>query len=339
MMPEQIDASSLQPGRALPTRQSPLVSVIVPAFNAANYVAAALDSVFSQSFSDYEIILVNDGSPDGEQLERAIQPYVSRINYLTQENRGPSAARNFGIRHARGEWLALLDSDDTWLPHYLSEQIEFLRANPSLDMVYCDATLEDETGATGQTFMQICPSTGPVTFESVLVEQTQVITSGTVVRRQKVEAAGFFDEDIHYSEDHDLWLRVIHTGGQVAYQRQALLRRKVRSDSQGSAPGSLLAGEIQSLIKLGRDLDLSPSMRALLVQRLRKIQAALAVIEGKAFLLDGKTEKASESLNSAYTLAPSVKLRALLVALRIAPRLTVRGARFWRRRIPHLRQA
>lgn len=328
-----------RPNEAQPVGPSPLVSVIIPAFNAAAYIVGTLDSVFAQSFTDYEVILADDGSPDSERLEQAIQPYVSRITYLTQENRGPSAARNLCIRHARGEWLAFLDSDDVWLPHYLAEQLKFLRSDPALDMVYCDATLEGDTSAAGKTFMQICPSTGPVTFESVLVEQTQVLTSGTVVRRRSVMAVGLFDEEIRCSEDHDLWLRVIHAGGKVVYQRQALLRRTVRPDSQGSAPGGMFAGEIQSLKKLDQALDLSPRTRALLAQRLRKIQAALAFIEGNGFLMAGESDKAYASLSRAHALAPTSKLRAVLIGLRIAPRLTVLGARFWRRRTPQLRRA
>jgi cellulose synthase/poly-beta-1,6-N-acetylglucosamine synthase-like glycosyltransferase len=328
-MPQQIDPYSPPPNQSPPAQQSPPVSVIIPAFNAAGHIVAALESVFAQSFTDYEVILVNDGSPDTEQLEQAIQPYVSRIIYLTQQNAGPSAARNLGIRHARGEWLAFLDSDDAWLPHYLAEQLRFLREDPALDMVYCNAILAGDANAAGKTFMQLCPSIGPVTFESLLVEQTQVITSGTVVRRQKITAAGLFDEDLRCSEDHDLWLRVVYAGGKIAYQRQTLLRRNMRPDSQGAAPESLLAGEIQSLRKLQQTLDLSSRTSALLAERLRKTQAVHAFIEGKAFLLAGEPNKAHESLSRAHTLAPAMKLRALLVGLRIAPRLTVSAARVW----------
>ncbi|MGA7930521.1 MAG: glycosyltransferase family A protein [Candidatus Sulfotelmatobacter sp.] len=328
-MPLPIDPPSSRPNPSSPAQKAPLVSVIIPAFKAAGHILGALESVFAQSFPDYEVILVNDGSPDTLQLEQAIQPYVSRITYLGRQNGGPSAARNLGIRQARGEWLAFLDSDDAWLPNYLAEQLKFLRDDPALDMVYCDAKLEGGANAMGKTFMQICPSTGPVTFESLLVEQTQVNTSGTVVRKQKITAAGLFDEDLRCSEDHDLWLRIVYAGGKIAYQRQALLRRNVRPDSQGAAPENLLAGEIQSLRKLQQTLDLSPRTSALLAGRLQQIQAARAYMEGKAFLLAGEPNQAHESLSRAHTLAPAMKLRALLVGLRIAPRLTVSVARLW----------
>jgi glycosyltransferase involved in cell wall biosynthesis len=311
--------------------RSPVVSVIIPAYKAADHIAIALSSVFAQTYTDFEVIVINDGSPDNEQMELAIAPSLSRIIYLNQQNRGPSAARNLGIQHARGEFLAFLDSDDVWLPHYLAEQLRFLHSDPALDMVYCDATLEGDTLAAGKTFMEVCPSTGPVTFESLLVEETQVITSGTVVRRVRVTAAGLFDEEIRCSEDHELWLRLLHTGSKIAYQRQALLRRNIRTNSQGSAPANLLAGEIQSLRKLSRNLDLSPRRRALLTERLRKIQAALALIQGKAFLRAGEWDKAYESLSRAHALAPTTMLRAVLVSLRISPRLTVFAKRFWSR--------
>src|SRR5512138_947176 len=92
------------------------VSVIMPAFRAAKYIGAALDSVIAQTFTDYEIIVVNDGSPDTVELERALKPYGSKVLYVKQDNRGCSAARNAGIRVARGQLLAFLDADDYWEP-------------------------------------------------------------------------------------------------------------------------------------------------------------------------------------------------------------------------------
>jgi glycosyltransferase involved in cell wall biosynthesis len=114
------------------TNALPLVSVIIPAYKAAAYIHEALGSVFRQTYESFEVILINDGSPDTEEFERAIAPYLDRIVYIRQENRGPSAARNAGIRRARGEYLAFLDSDDVWYPTCLAAQVELaLSRQPS----------------------------------------------------------------------------------------------------------------------------------------------------------------------------------------------------------------
>ena len=102
----------------------PLVSVIIPAYMAAAYIHETLESVFRQTYRNFEVILINDGSPDTEDFERAIAPYRDRIIYIRQENGGPSAARNTGIRRARGEYLAFLDSDDVWYPTCLAALVE-----------------------------------------------------------------------------------------------------------------------------------------------------------------------------------------------------------------------
>jgi GT2 family glycosyltransferase len=309
----------------------PAVSVIIPAYNTAGYIGVALSSVFGQSYTDFEVIVINDGSTDSERLELAIEPYLARIIYLKQQNRGPSAARNLGIQHARGEYLAFLDSDDSWLPEYLTEQIKFLRSEPSLDMVYSDASFLGNTHKAGKTFMELCPSNGPVTFESLLLEETQVITSGTVAGRQRVVEAGLFDENILCAEDHDLWLRIAHLGGKIAYQRKVLAKHLVRPNSQGSPAGKLVAGEIEVLRKLDRELDLPPGTRSLLAKKLRTAQARLASIHGRRCLLTGECDKAYEFLDQANTLVPNAKLGAVMIGLRTVPRLTRFAALIWSR--------
>jgi glycosyltransferase involved in cell wall biosynthesis len=314
-----------------PASGNPEISVIIPAYKAADHIASALGSVFGQSFTDFEVIVINDGSPDTDQMESAIAPYRDRIVYLKQPNRGPSAARNLGIRHARAEFLAFLDSDDTWLPEYLFEQIHLLRGDPSLDMVYSDGLFFGNTASSGKTFMELCPSNGPVTFDSLLTEQTQVITSGSVVRRQAVIRAGLFDEDFRCAEDHDLWLRLAYLGCKIAYQRKVLVHHLVRSDSQGSPPGSLIAGEIQVLEKLDRQLQLNPHTRSLLAQKLQRAQFFLGWMQGRYCLLYGDPQKAYELFHQANVIRPTLKLSALLLSLRVAPRLTASIAKRWNR--------
>src|SRR5215471_12596309 len=95
---------------------NPRVSIIIPAYNTASLIAPCLDSVFSQTFRDFEAIVVNDGSPDTPELEQALQPYRDKIIYIVQPNRRAAGARNTAIGTARGELLAFLDSDVSWLP-------------------------------------------------------------------------------------------------------------------------------------------------------------------------------------------------------------------------------
>src|SRR5687767_11595201 len=105
--------------------REPRVSVVIPAYRVTEYISEALASVFTQTYTDYEIILVNDGCPDTEGLERAIAPYRDRIRYIVQENGGPSKARNTAIQASRGALIAQLDGDDQWFPGFLASQVRF----------------------------------------------------------------------------------------------------------------------------------------------------------------------------------------------------------------------
>src|SRR5213080_1671301 len=131
----------------------PRVSIIIPAYNVASYIGETLASVFAQTFTNYEVIVINDGSPDTEELERALEPYFDRISYLKQENLGAGAARNEGLRAAQGEFIAFLDADDLWLPNYLEEQLKFIRAN-DFDLVCADAMHFGDSPLAGRTYIE-----------------------------------------------------------------------------------------------------------------------------------------------------------------------------------------
>src|SRR5215218_1377267 len=161
--------------------EQPLVSVIIPAYNASEFIAETLDSVFAQTFTDFEVLLINDGSPDTEDLERVVQRFPT-LRYVKQENRGAAAARNTGLRAAAGELVAFLDADDTWSPNFLEQQTEFLK-NSRVDFVFCDAHLFGDSVLSGRTFMQVQPPRGAVTPERLLAVQVTVLTSTVLSRR------------------------------------------------------------------------------------------------------------------------------------------------------------
>src|SRR3954470_23864164 len=143
-------------------RENPLVSVIIPAYNASTFIGETLDSVFGQTFTDFEVILVNDGSPDTDDLERVLPRFAGTLRYLKQENRGAAAARNAGLRAAKGDLVAFLDADDSVCSTFLEKQRGFLKARDA-DFVFADAILFGDSALAGRTFMKVQPPRGEVT--------------------------------------------------------------------------------------------------------------------------------------------------------------------------------
>ena len=309
----------------------PKVSVIMPSYNTATLIAEALDSVFAQDYSDFEVIVINDGSPDTQELERVLEPYRERIVYLKQENRRACGARNNGINHARGEYVAFLDSDDNWMPSYLRTQMAYLQKNPLLDMIYCDCLIYGGAQS-GKTFMQTCPSHGPVNLESLLLEKCQVPISGTIVRRQSLIAAGGFDERLAMCDDYEMWLRLAYRGVSIAYHPGVLARLRIgRPNSLSASEARMLGALLKILSNVKADWNLSTEQRAVLVRKFDQTRALLDLERGKEFLKQGKFDDARTLLEQANGQLQRGKLKLTLLGLRIAPSLTAFAARGWDR--------
>jgi glycosyltransferase involved in cell wall biosynthesis len=308
--------------RSLPV-SSPAVSVIVPAYNVAKYIGEALDSILAQTFKDYEIIVVNDGSPDTDELERVLEPYLDSIVYIKQENRGLSGARNTAIRAARAELISLLDADDKWYPDYLAVHVEAMRSNPTIDLFYADATIFGEGLDIGERYMNICPSDGEVTFESVVTQKCNVLVSATI-KREAIIRAGMFDESLRSAEDYDLWLRILKNGGRIAYNRQPLMYYRRRPGSLSSDPLWMSEHGAKVLKKLRESLDLSDEERRILDQQIAKFMAQVRLFEGKRAFFKGECETAIKSFKEANSYLKSRKLSLVLIFLRLAPRLLLR---------------
>lgn len=316
------------PSEQMSARETPLVSVIIPTYNTASYIGETLDSVFAQTYREFEVIVINDGSPDTEELERAIAPYQKKLVYLKQENRGPSAARNVGVLQAQGEYLAFLDSDDAWYPEYLAAQMALVQGQqPWLDFVYCDLLVCLNSETNGACYMHACPSQGPVNFESLLTEECQAPTTGVVVRKRKVIEAGLFDESFFRSEDYDLWLRIAHSGARMAYQRRVLGRHRVRSESLSGDKLKMIQSWLKVLEKVDAALDLSLEHRIILQRKLAEVKGFTELENGKMHLLAGNFDLAAASLERANSVLHSNKLRWTLLGLKFAPRLTALTAR------------
>jgi len=311
--------------------RSPSVSVIIPAYNTARYIGETLDSVFGQTYRDFEVIVINDGSPDSEALEAVLRPYLDRIVYLKQENRGPAAARNLGIQQARGEYIAFLDSDDCWLPEYLASQMGMFDVTPAPDIVSADTELFGDSPLAGKSFWELYPPRGPATLKNLLTRDCAIMPSCTVARRSVLFRAGLFDEDISGAEDLDLWLRAVHSGAQLVLQRHVLGRRRLHDGALTASPLRIQAEAVRVLDKLERTLQLAPDVLAALRERRAHTQALVALEQGKRFLEAGEFDRARGSLLQASAYFRTRKLRLVLFALRVAPGLVTLGARVQRR--------
>jgi glycosyltransferase involved in cell wall biosynthesis len=310
---------------------APKISVIIPSYNTAHLIGECLDSVMAQTYKDFEVILVNDGSPDTPELEKALQPYMERIVYIKQENKRCAGARNTAIQHARGEFLAFVDSDDTWYPDHLASQMQLFAEDPSLDLVYSNSLLVGDLPRPVE-FMVRNTSNGPATFDALVVERCQVSISTVVVRKQAIVRAGLFDEELPRCDDYDMWVRAAFHGAKIGYSR------KVQAHMNIGRPGALSLQKAKMaeaywgiLEKLKRTLPLSDAERAVVEKRAAEIRARYLVEEGKCRLDEREFDKAREHFTEANRTLRATRLSLVLFGLRIAPNATSKLASWWNR--------
>ena len=191
--------------------RSPRVSVVIAAYNSAPFLAEAMHSVAEQTFTDYELIVVDDGSTDGtpEIVAATGLPCL----YIYQENRGAAAARNTGLRVATGEYVNFLDADDLLLPGHLALLVDYLDQHPAIAVVYADCfyTYEDGSGHPPRRFSHGLrtppyPSSGNV-FEALVINSVFAVHTA-LARRSCLLEIGGFNEALRSAEDYDLWLRM-----------------------------------------------------------------------------------------------------------------------------------
>jgi len=304
-------------------KTAPKVSIITPAYNIAEFIAETLDSVFAQTFKDYEIIVINDGSPDTAEFERVLEPFYDKIVYFKQENAGAGAARNVGIENSRGELIAFLDGDDIWLPEYLASQIKFLEEN-DYDLVYADAMQFGGSAYDGKTFMETAPSAGEADFDCLLDLRCNIITSGTIARKHNVLQVGMFELERVSAHDFILWLKMARSGTRIGYQRKVLLQYRVRRESlSGDSIDRVLRG-VDAYRRVGKMFELNENQQSIVEKHLNRLESDLEIERGKSFLLQEKFDAAKNSFVKANEHRRSNRLRIIIGLLRIAPRLILR---------------
>ena len=204
---------------------APPISVVIPTYNRARFILEALESVLVQTYPVDEIIVVDDGSTDN--TAELVASLRSRVTYIVQSNAGPGAARNRGVRSARGEWIAFLDSDDRWDPEHIAQIIENLSKCPNAAMAYCGKRWVYEDGQVMTDVpLQVSFPSGWIfrdLFEANYISSASVV----MVKRQAFLDAGGFDERFRsIAEDYDLWMRISAVAQIVAVPAYTVLYRR-----------------------------------------------------------------------------------------------------------------
>ena len=265
----------------------PTFSVVVAAYQVADVIGEALESAFAQTLSPLEVIVCDDGSTD--DLERALEPYLNRIVFTRKQNGGEASAKNAAAQLASGDFIAILDADDRYMPRRLEALADLARLRPDLDVLTTDAFLE----ANGRTVRR-CYAEG-WTFEAMPVfeadDQRRAILERNfvfghvVVRRELFLSHGGFDESIRRTADWDCWLRMILAGARVGAVMEPLSDYRVRATSLSADRAAKLDGKIGTLEKalasgaLGRsDIEVvhGSLKRYRREQELESLQATLA---------------------------------------------------------------
>ena len=223
----------------------PLVSVIIPTYNRSSLVLEAVDSVLKQTFRDFELIVVDDGSSDG--TAEALNLYKDRFVYRLQDNRGVSAARNQGIRMARGQWIAFLDSDDLWLPEKLETQIHFFSQNP--EALICQTEeIWIRNGRRLNPLKKHQKFSGDIFGPSLRL--CLVSPSAVMIKKDLFERVGYFDEALTACEDYDLWLRISAQFPIFLIDQPLVVKRGGHPDQLSRSTPALDRFRIQALIKI-----------------------------------------------------------------------------------------
>lgn len=210
----------------------PKVSVIIPCYNQAQFLTDAIHSVLAQTYRDFEIIVVDDGSTDN--TFQVASSFGGPVLCIRQENRGLAGARNKGIQHAKGEFIAFLDSDDMWFPRYLAIMLLPFSVFPTIGATYCGWQYVDSAGRLlPRTNIRVVP---PEKTYSAMVFMDFMIPSGVFVRRECFDHLGLFDENLRVAqgcEDWDMWLRILSRYRMIGVP-QALVKYRVHSHNMSA---------------------------------------------------------------------------------------------------------
>jgi len=239
--------------------RTPTISVVIPVYNAAEFIGEALDSVFAQTCLPLEVIVVDDGSED--HTPDVVASYADKVTYIRKERGGPGSARNVGIRAASGQWIAFLDGDDIWLPTLL-ERLARAASQTHANLVFCDSqhlingnasnTSRLESYGLKKRLRTLAPYGVMLDpFRLFLEERCYIFTPGVMIEREALVDVGLFDETFYCGEDLDLWLRLsMHY--RFAVIGEVLHLRRIHGKNTGYNWLAKVRGDLHVFEKIGQ---------------------------------------------------------------------------------------
>jgi glycosyltransferase involved in cell wall biosynthesis len=220
------------------------ISIVIPTYNRASFLKEAIDSVLSQTYRNFELIVVDDGSTD--DTPKLLSSYGEKIKVIKKANKGPSAARNRGIKAAKGGWIAFLDSDDVWKPGKLEKQVQFIKDNPEVKI--CQT--EEIWIRNGK---RVNPRKKHEMHSGWIYEQCLplciVSPSSVMIHRDVFEKVGLFDETMLACEDYDLWLRIAPHYPICLVREKLIVKQGGHADQQSHVISSLDLLRIKAMVK------------------------------------------------------------------------------------------
>jgi glycosyltransferase involved in cell wall biosynthesis len=300
------------------------VSVIMPAYNVAGYIGEAMASVVAQTMTDWELLVVDDGSTDDTAARvRELAAREPRIRFFQKDNGGISSARNVALRESTGAFLAILDSDDVWEPNYLSEQLAIFAAHPGTDIVTGNGWFRGSS-LDGQ-FARPYPDARPQpTLATILGDETSIFIM-SVFRRRVYEAVGEFDENLRTNEDYDFWLRAAIAGFTFRRNDKPLCHYRRRDDSLSAVDARMLAGILRVFRKLRPQLADRPEELAIADRQIERFEREALAAEARMALKSGDTAAAATHLSALYARGGGPAIGVASFMARRMPRLLARA--------------
>jgi hypothetical protein len=297
----------------------PTFSVVIAAHNAAATIAEAVESALAQTLPPLEVIVCDDGSTDGTVA--ALEPYRDRIVCIRKTRGGAASARNAALQHAHGDFLAVLDADDAYLPERFEALTELAVARPDLDILCTDASLEIDRRPVA-TFSDGCA------FE--IVDQRAAILErcfcvAPAYRRTTLVAAGGFDESLRTGSDWECVIRLVCSGAVAGAVDEPLYRYRFHDRSLTSDRVRTLRDRVEMLEHVGHVHALDNHERAVLASSLAAQRAYLALTEAEAALRSRSRDARKRALAAARTPAVAFRSRAAVLAAALAPEAAARA--------------